>query len=112
VDPEAGVEYQRDEIRAAWHCGWMEKSEWTGKSPCVPSMFGDEPYKEDVCPGYLMAQPLVGEIVVAHRAFEKGNWSSMYPNASNALCEGVEWFSACIDAYQNYQIRESSKKTK
>lgn len=107
MDPEAGVEFQRHDTRAAWHCGYMDRDEWTGAKPDVPPVFK---WDQDVCPGYLIDQPLIGEIVVAHRSFDKGNWDSFYPNAPNVLCEGVEWFSSCIDSHQARLIREASDK--
>ena len=96
--------------RRSWHCGWMDKRDWIGDRPNVPQAFGDEPYEEDVCPGYLINRPLIGEIVIAHRSFDKGNWDAMYPDAANALCEGVEIFSGVLDTYRAWLIRKEREE--
>lgn len=110
-DPQSSM-YQPDVMKRAWHCGWMDESEWMAGRPEVPTHFGDEKYEENVCPGWLIAQPLVQEIAMAHRSFEKGNWDAMYPQAANALCEGVECFSSIVDGYQAYRTREAIEKAR
>jgi hypothetical protein len=88
----------------------MDESEWLGERCDFTALPDGTKYEERVCPGYLVAQPIVAEIVTAHRAFATGNWAAMYPDADAALCEGVELFAGVIDAYQAFLMRESKEK--
>lgn len=89
----------------------MDESEWLGAECDFTALPDGTKYEERVCPGYLVAQPLVGEIVVAHRSFRLGNWGDMYPDADNALSEGVEYFAAVVDAYQSFLLHESKEES-
>ena len=102
-----------EEIRRVWHCGYMDESEWIGEKPADGSMvFGDEKYNENICPGYLVNQPLVWEIVAAWRDYDSGNWQGMQPNASAVLEEGVRHFASCVDSHRAYVIRQRDEERK
>ncbi len=68
-------------------CGFLDEDKRT------ESMLGvfdiGEPYEPDICPGWLLRQPLILETAQAWRTFDKGNFGDFYPGASNVLCEAV-----------------------
>lgn len=52
------------------HCGYLPRSSWPpGKLRVI---CGPEPYTADVCPGWLVRQPAVGEANAALAAKEAG----------------------------------------
>lgn len=58
------------QVRAAMHCGYVPRATWPpGKLRVI---CGPEPYAADVCPGWLVRQPIVGEATAAHAAADAG----------------------------------------
>lgn len=90
------------------HCGWVSEDEWTAPGP--PKVIDGLETGCNVCPGYLMAQPIVGEVVSAWRPFERGCLEDYWPDAPGVIWEGATALSAAVDKKQADDMREATKK--
>jgi len=66
---------------------------WAEVNPDTGVMF------PDVCPGWAVCQPLVGDVAMAHAAFTAGELATCFPNPSNVLIEGVLEMQRSYDDY-------------
>ena len=80
--------------KRAYHCGWMDPSEWTPWDPGVPDTIGDRGNRLTVrdlpcCPGWFVRQPAVEEAKLAGYAFEKGQLSTVFPNSESPVIDAA-----------------------
>lgn len=66
----------------------------------------------NVCPGWAVRQPVVVEACQAYQAFSKQAFDSMYPDPSQALCEGVIELSRAFDEYTRQQTAAANERSK
>lgn len=94
--------------RRVFHCGWLAEDEWL---PCeLPARIGPGPYTAEVCPGYLVAQPQIGEAARAAAALKAGALRDYYPRASAVLLDAAMELTAAYQRYEAEQMAELAKK--
>jgi len=108
MDPGADVGYVEERVRASWHCGWMPKEDWAPGKADLPEAFGNTPYDCDVCPGWLVRQPIVTEIMQAHALAKLHLFNG--DEAAEVVVEGVGEASRSIEAYQAWAMAEAKRK--
>lgn len=90
-------------VRREMHCGFLARAVWVGPKPRhIPPMVGGasyDTYGADVCPGWLVRQPLIEDISKAHRASEKGELATFFPDPPNVIVEGVLELGRAFDAF-------------
>lgn len=117
-------EHNSDTDRERMHCGFIDASNW--REPmilqphpnrilptnriCKRSEFEGVEWTEDVCPGWAVRQPLIAEIAQAYQAYDKGELSTMFPDPSNVLTEGVLEMQNAVATYEQVRTSELSKK--
>lgn len=95
-----------DAMRAARHCGFMDRDAWTPGKAELPPVLGGESYKLDVCPGWIVRQPSVVEAADAFDAYEHGEFSNFYPDTPNRLVEAVQAFARALKRHEAFMMRE------
>lgn len=113
-DPDATVGYMPDEVRAGWHCGWMDRNEWTALT-LTPDMFeGGLEMPDgtacDVCPGYLRLLPQVSEAREACWALRKNVLPVYFPDASDVLLEAAKVLDQSFAEYEARRLAENASK--
>lgn len=112
-----------ERTRREMHCGWLEEEEWLFplKLPYGRVIGGSVrlgvsgvEYDGDVCPGWVVRQPLVEEIAQAYVAFEKGNLDSIFPDVADCVAEGVLEMSRSFAEFEQRRmaIMEEESKTR
>ena len=95
--------------RRAWHCGWMDKGEWSAVQELPPALKSDDP-EIDVCPGWLCCQPAVQEAAHAYSARRDGVLETYYPDPPAALLEAVDICTQAFNRYENEQMTKRSQR--
>jgi len=108
------VGYFDERVRASWHCGWMDESEWTHPAQ-LPRTVGPVDYRAqgeaiDICPGWLVQQPAVAEAGMAYDAAEAGVLDQVYPEASLALVDAVVEMRRGLERFKAEIQRRASEK--
>lgn len=93
-----------DALRATYHCGYMEKKQWTAID--LPKSFDGEVYNLDVCPGWVVRQPAVVEAATAYDAYEHGEFTNFYPNTPNSLVEAVQAMGRSLKTNEAFRMRQ------
>jgi len=109
------------------HCGYLADSEWqnarpgdgnatvpqfvgaTGERPGAPWQSYDPETNErwpNVCPGWVVRQPLIVDICRAHQAFDKGALEALEPDIANTVAEGVQELARAFAEYHRQRMTE------
>lgn len=97
-------------VRAFMHCGYMDRTTWPAGDNDLPPSLGPFPYTADVCPGWLVRQPEVGEGARAYRAREKNALHIFDPLGLNVIWEMTEAADLAFSAFEGEKLREVSRK--
>lgn len=112
-DPESKV-FMPPEVRAGWHCGWMERDEWTHFTIERGELEGNFVLPDgghpDICPGYLAALPQMREAASALWALRKNVLSEYHPNPSSLLLDAVKQLDQSYAAYEAKRTAEAGAK--
>jgi len=90
-------------IKATWHCGWMDRTDWKGETPEYPVIPG---YDCDVCPGYLLNAPLIREAQTAVGAFRMGQLKEFFPFLEATVLTATMELHGAYNRYEQEQINK------
>lgn len=96
-------------IRRSWHCGYLERGEWSEPYE-GPTHLAGEPFELEVCPGWLVRQDPVIEASQAAAAFDKGELATFFPDPPNGLVDAALAAAQSFNAYQSAKIKEQREK--
>ncbi len=110
-NPGSPIGYQPEEIRRSWHCGYMERAEWTKYEG--PKEFGDieqrpiELDPEGPCLGWIVRQPAIIDAAQTHIAFKNGALGIFYPDPPKTVLDAAQHMTAAWNGYEAYRMRKS-----
>lgn len=87
-----------------WSCAWIPAEERSGSAPAPVSYSGEKP---DLCPGYLIQLPQVGEAVRAFTWRKDGALREFYDGRPiTPLAKfAIDTFAGAQREVENYNIR-------
>ncbi len=88
------------------HCGWMEAEDWPPGPAELPPSIGTRSYDLDICPGWVVRQPTVGEACEVFAALDAGALAVAYPDLTQEQWEAA---MALRGAWESFKA-ESMKK--
>ena len=103
------------DTRRGWHCGWLEREEWTTYQLDAKLFDGAFTFPDgavcDTCPGYLSQLPQMREATRATWALRKGVLPVYYPDAPAVLLDAVEIIDGAFAAYEARQMELAKART-
>jgi hypothetical protein len=99
------VEHTDEATRASMHCGWMPREQWAPGMDGVPPL-GPDKYEVDVCPGWLVRQPMVMEGAKAGQAREEGILQLFDPEGLALVWDMAEIFKRAMNLYQARRMKQ------
>jgi len=93
---------ERNQVRALWHCGYMDPDNWTGDEPAV-GRFGGEKVQADLCPGALVRLESVIEASRMHLWWKQSQLETAVPNPPRKVID------ACEEAARAWNLWEAEQ---
>ena len=102
---EGSGAYRPPALRRLMHCGWMDRAEWS-REPQFPKNLGGGlvPYTVDVCPGWLIAMPIVRE-AGGVADIPEGEVLAYYPDGEVLPLEARRTARRARDLYQFHRMK-------